>query len=197
TDQGLEKMERLLRDAGLLNEGSLYDIGNIGLMHHVTQALRAHKLFARDTDYIVKDDKVVIIDEFTGRMMEGRRYSEGLHQALEAKEHVTIQMENQTLASITFQNYFRLYPKLAGMTGTAMTEAGEFAEIYKLEVIEIPTNLPVIRVDHHDEVYRTAKEKLDAVLDLIEDCRKRQQPMLVGTTSIEKSEQLSELLKKR
>ncbi|HEX7006493.1 MAG TPA: preprotein translocase subunit SecA [Alphaproteobacteria bacterium] len=197
TDTGLEKMEGLLREAGLLKEGSLYDIGNIGLMHHVTQALRAHKLFARDTDYIVKDGKVVIIDEFTGRMMEGRRYSEGLHQALEAKEHVPIQMENQTLASITFQNYFRLYPKLAGMTGTAMTEAGEFAEIYKLEVIEIPTNLPCIRVDHHDEVYRTTKEKLNAVVDLIEECRKRQQPMLVGTTSIEKSEQLSELLKKR
>jgi preprotein translocase subunit SecA len=197
TDQGLEKMEGLLRDAGLLTEGSLYDIGNIALMHHVTQALRAHKLFARDTDYIVKDDKVVIIDEFTGRMMEGRRYSEGLHQALEAKERVAIQMENQTLASITFQNYFRLYPKLAGMTGTAMTEAGEFAEIYKLEAIEIPTNLPIIRIDHHDEVYRTATEKFEAVLTLIEECRQRQQPMLVGTTSIEKSELLAELLKKR
>ena len=197
TDQGLEKMEELLREADLLKEGSLYDIGNVGLMHHVTQALRAHKLFALDTDYIVKDDKVIIIDEFTGRMMEGRRYSEGLHQALEAKEHVAIQMENQTLASITFQNYFRLYPKLAGMTGTAMTEAAEFSQIYKLEAIEIPTNLPCVRIDHHDEVYRTAKEKFEAVLTLIEECQKRQQPMLVGTTSIEKSELLAELLKKR
>ncbi|HVO17120.1 MAG TPA: preprotein translocase subunit SecA [Alphaproteobacteria bacterium] len=197
TDQGLEKMEGLLRDAGLLTEGSLYDLVNINLMHHVTQALRAHKIFARDTDYIVKDDKVIIIDEFTGRMMEGRRYSEGLHQALEAKERVAIQMENQTLASITFQNYFRLYPKLAGMTGTAMTEAAEFSQIYKLEVIEIPTNLPCVRVDHHDEVYRTAKEKFEAVIALIDECRKRQQPVLVGTTSIEKSEQLADLLQKK
>jgi preprotein translocase subunit SecA len=197
TDQGLEKMEGLLRDAGLLTEGSLYDLVNINLMHHVTQALRAHKIFARDTDYIVKDDKVIIIDEFTGRMMEGRRYSEGLHQALEAKERVAIQMENQTLASITFQNYFRLYPKLAGMTGTAMTEAAEFSQIYKLEVIEIPTNLPCVRVDHHDEVYRTAKEKFEAVITLIDECRKRQQPVLVGTTSIEKSEQLADLLQKK
>src|SRR5690349_22362052 len=137
-----------------MTTGSLYDIHNVGLVHHVNQALRAHKLFARDTDYISKDDKIIIIDEFTGRMMEGRRYSDGLHQALEAKEGVAIQPENQTLASITFQNYFRLYPKLAGMTGTAMTEAAEFQQIYKLEVAEIPTNRDMIRKDHSDEVYR-------------------------------------------
>ena len=150
----------MLRDEGLLAQGSLYDIANISLVHHANQALRAHKLFARDTDYIVKDDKVIIIDEFTGRMMEGRRYSEGLHQALEAKEGVSVQQENQTLASITFQNYFRLYPKLAGMTGTAMTEAGEFQEIYKLEVVDIPTNVPCIRADNDDEVYRTRRREV-------------------------------------
>jgi preprotein translocase subunit SecA len=166
-------------------------------VHHVQQSLRAHTLFSRDVDYIVRDDKVIIIDEFTGRMMEGRRYSEGLHQALEAKEYVTVQQENQTLASITFQNYFRLFPKLAGMTGTAMTEADEFAEIYKLSVVEIPTNVPVARADGDDEVYRTASEKYDAVSALIEEARKRHQPVLVGTVSIEKSEVLSELLKKR
>ena len=176
---------------------NLYDIGNVSLVHHVNQALRAHKLFTRDVDYIVKSDKVVIIDEFTGRMMEGRRYSEGLHQALEAKEGVTIQNENQTLASITFQNLFRLYPKLAGMTGTALTEAGEFQEIYNLEVVDMPTNRPVSRTDHDDEVYRTATEKFAAIVTLIEECRTRRQPVLVGTTSIEKSELLSELLKKK
>ncbi|MFQ5774834.1 MAG: preprotein translocase subunit SecA, partial [Kiloniellaceae bacterium] len=197
TEEGTERVEELLREANLLTEGSLYDIENVNLLHHVNQALRAHTLFQRDTDYIVKDDRVLIIDEFTGRMMEGRRYSDGLHQALEAKENVAIQQENQTLASITFQNYFRLYPKLAGMTGTAMTEAAEFMDIYNLEVIEIPTNLPCIRVDYDDEVYRTAKEKLDAILEAIEDCRARQQPALVGTISIEKSEVLSDLLKKR
>jgi len=196
TDAGTEKMEGLLRDAGLLMEGELYDIQNVSLVHHANQALRAHMMFQADTDYIVKDDKVVIIDEFTGRMMEGRRYSEGLHQALEAKEGVHIENENQTLASITFQNYFRLYPKLAGMTGTAMTEAGEFSEIYKLEVIEIPTNLPCVRDDKDDEVYRTAAEKDSAIIELIEDCQKRQQPVLVGTVSIEKSEHLAEILKK-
>jgi preprotein translocase subunit SecA len=163
----------------------------------VNQALRAHKLFTRDVDYIVKDDKVVIIDEFTGRMMSGRRYSEGLHQALEAKEHVTIQQENQTLASITFQNYFRMYPKLAGMTGTAMTEAGEFSEIYKLDVVEMPTNRGVSRQDGDDEVYRTAAEKNAAIVTLIEEARTRQQPVLVGTVSIEKSEHLADLLKKK
>ncbi|MSP87812.1 MAG: preprotein translocase subunit SecA, partial [Alphaproteobacteria bacterium] len=197
TEAGVEQVELLLREAGMLKEGTLYDIHNISLVHHANQALRAHKLFQRDTDYIVKDNKVLIIDEFTGRMMEGRRYSEGLHQALEAKEHVEVQMENQTLASITFQNYFRLYPKLAGMTGTAMTEAGEFSEIYKLEVVEIPTNMTCIRKDHDDEVYRSAREKHDAILTLIEECRARQQPILVGTVSIEKSETLSELLKKK
>jgi preprotein translocase subunit SecA len=197
TDIGTEKIETLLREAGLLTSGDLYDIANVSLVHHTNQALRAHKLFTRDTDYIVKDDKVIIIDEFTGRMMEGRRYSEGLHQALEAKEGAHIEHENQTLASITFQNYFRLYPKLAGMTGTAMTEAGEFAEIYKLEVVEIPTNLPCIRDDMDDEVYRTVEEKNAAIIELIEDCQKRNQPILVGTVSIEKSEHLSALLKKR
>src|SRR6185437_12333700 len=164
TDSGVERMEELLLQSGLMKTGTLYDIHNISLTHHANQALRAHKLFARDTDYIVREDKVIIIDEFTGRMMEGRRYSEGLHQALEAKECVTIQNENQTLASITFQNYFRLYPKLASMTGTAMTEATEFSEIYKLEVIEIPTNEPCIRIDNDDEVYRTTGEKYEAIL---------------------------------
>ncbi|MBI3516969.1 MAG: preprotein translocase subunit SecA, partial [Proteobacteria bacterium] len=197
TEVGQEHIVELLREAGQLDTGDLYDIHNINQLHHVNQALRAHKLFTRDVDYIVKDDKLVIIDEFTGRMMEGRRYSEGLHQALEAKENVSIQQENQTLASITFQNYFRLYPKLAGMTGTAATEASEFSEIYKLDVAEIPTNMPVCRDDQDDEVYRTAREKYESIIALIEECRKRQQPMLVGTVSIEKSEHLSELLKKR
>ncbi len=197
TEKGTQHMEELLQEAGLLEQGSLYDLHNISLVHHANQALRAHKLFHRDTDYIVKDGKVVIIDEFTGRMMEGRRYSEGLHQALEAKEKVPVQQENQTLASITFQNYFRLYPKLAGMTGTAMTEAAEFAEIYGLEVVEIPTNEPMIRIDMDDEVYRTKAEKYNAILEQIQECRARQQPVLVGTVSIEKSEELSALLKKR
>ena len=197
TEDGAQKIEALLVEAGMIQEGSLYDIQNISLVHHVNQALRAHKLFQRDTDYIVKDNKVVIIDEFTGRMMEGRRYSDGLHQALEAKEHVEIQNENQTLASITFQNLFRMYPKLAGMTGTAMTEAAEFGEIYGLEVIEIPTNKPMLRTDSDDEVYRTRGEKDLAILDQIAECNKRKQPVLVGTISIEKSEELSALLKKR
>jgi len=195
TEAGSERVEQMLREAGLLEEGELYDFHNVTLVHHVQQSLRAHTLFARDVDYIVRDDKIVIIDEFTGRMMEGRRYSDGLHQALEAKEGVTVQPENQTLASITFQNYFRLYPKLAGMTGTAATEADEFMEIYKLEVVEIPTNVPVARDDQDDEVYRTAREKYDAVLALIEEARARRQPVLVGTTSIEKSELISGLLK--
>ncbi len=197
TEAGTETYETLLREAGLLRAGGLYELANVSLVHHGNQALRAHILFEKDRDYIVKDGKVIIIDEFTGRMMEGRRYSEGLHQALEAKEGVQIQAENQTLASITFQNYFRLYPKLAGMTGTAMTEAGEFSEIYKLEVIDIPTNVPCIRVDNDDEIYRTLAEKNNAIIDLIEDCQKRKQPVLVGTVSIEKSEHLSGLLKKR
>jgi preprotein translocase subunit SecA len=197
TEPGSERVEDMLREAGVLTEGNLYDIFNVSVVHHVHQSLRANTLFARDVDYIVRDDKVVLIDEFTGRMMEGRRFSDGLHQALEAKEGVTVQAENQTLASITFQNYFRLYPKLGGMTGTAMTEADEFAEIYKLDVVEIPTNVPCIRADEDDEVYRSAEEKYEALAKLIEDTRKRGQPVLVGTTSIEKSEQISALLKKK
>ncbi|MFO1188415.1 MAG: preprotein translocase subunit SecA [Alphaproteobacteria bacterium] len=196
TEAGTHRIEEILNEAGLLKGGALYDLHNVSLVHHVNQALRAHKLFARDTDYIVKDNRVIIIDEFTGRMMEGRRYSDGLHQALEAKEAVTIQNENQTLASITFQNYFRLYPKLAGMTGTAMTEAAEFADIYKLEVLEIPTNVAVIRADKDDEVYRTKREKYDAIVTLVRECRERKQPVLVGTVSIEKSEELAERLRK-
>jgi len=196
TEAGTDKIETLMREAGLLEEGNLYDIQNISLVHHANQALRAHTMFQRDTDYIVKDNQVIIIDEFTGRMMEGRRYSEGLHQALEAKEQVEIQNENQTLASITFQNYFRLYPKLSGMTGTAMTEAGEFAEIYKLEVIDIPTNVECIRKDMDDEVYRTTSEKDDAIIALVKECQDRNQPVLVGTVSIEKSEHLAAMLKK-
>ncbi|WP_439515023.1 preprotein translocase subunit SecA [Oceanibaculum nanhaiense] len=195
TEAGTEKIEQLLREAGMLTQGDLYDIHNVSLVHHMNQALRAHKLFQRDVDYIVKNDKLVIIDEFTGRMMEGRRYSEGLHQALEAKEGVTIQQENQTLASITFQNYFRLYPKLAGMTGTAMTEAAEFAEIYGLEVVEMPTNVPMARKDADDEVYRSQREKFDGIIELVRDCQERKQPVLVGTVSIEKSEMLAEALK--
>ena len=195
TESGMERMEQMLSDAKLLKAGSLYDIENVSVVHHVNQGLRAHRLFTRDKDYIVKDGEVVIIDEFTGRMMPGRRYSEGLHQALEAKEHVQIQPENQTLASITFQNYFRLYKKLAGMTGTASTEADEFQDIYKLEVVEVPTNIPISRADEHDEVYRTAAEKYKAIIDTIDDCKTRGQPILVGTTSIEKSEQLAAALK--
>ncbi|HUF86499.1 MAG TPA: preprotein translocase subunit SecA [Thermohalobaculum sp.] len=196
SDEGNEVVEQKLIERGLLPEGgSLYDPTSITQVHHVNQALRAHRLFARDKDYIVKSDKVIIIDEFTGRMMEGRRYSEGLHQALEAKEGVTIQPENVTLASITFQNYFRLYRKLAGMTGTALTEADEFMSIYGLDVVEVPTNMPLIRVDDHDQVFRTVEEKLGAIVEAIQDGRARGQPILVGTTSIEKSEQLAARLK--
>ncbi len=197
TEAGNEHMEALLGELGILSEGSLYEAVNVTTVHHVNQALRAHKLFKRDKDYIVRQGEVVIIDEFTGRMMPGRRYSEGLHQALEAKEHVAIQPENVTLASITFQNYFRLYGKLAGMTGTAATEADEFVEIYKLEVVEIPTNKPVRRLDEDDEVYRTAEEKLRSIIREIEAANAKFQPMLVGTTSIEKSEQLAEAMKKQ
>jgi preprotein translocase subunit SecA len=196
TEAGNERVERMLSEAGLLKGDSLYDIENVTVVHHVQQGLRAHKLFQRDRDYIVKNNEVIIIDEFTGRMMQGRRYSEGLHQALEAKEHVAIQPENQTFATITFQNYFRLYEKLAGMTGTAATEADEFMETYGLDVVEVPTNMPMIRDDEDDEVYRTAQEKYRAIINLIKDARKRGQPMLVGTVSIEKSEILSGLLKK-
>ncbi|MDD9841048.1 MAG: preprotein translocase subunit SecA, partial [Alphaproteobacteria bacterium] len=198
TDAGNDHVEKLLHENGLMEaDSTIYDIANITLIHHVTNALKAHKLFAKDRDYIVKNKQVIIIDEFTGRMMEGRRFSDGLHQALEAKENATIQAENQTLASITFQNYFRLYEKLSGMTGTAATEAEEFLDIYKLDVLEIPTNAPIARSDYDDEIYRTQAEKIDAIIELIETCQKRGQPVLVGTTSIEKSENLSALLKRK
>src|ERR1700744_3122347 len=195
-EAGMEKIETLLRDAGQLKGDSLYDVENVSVVHHINQALRAHSLFTRDKDYIVRDGEVIIIDEFTVRMMQGRRYSEGLHQALEAKEHVQVQPENQTLASITFQNYFRMYEKLAGMTGTALTEADELFDIYKLEVVEIPTNVPVARLDEDDEVYRTQNEKYAAILAEIERANARLQPVLVGTASIEKSEVIAEYLKK-
>ena len=194
TEAGNEKLEGLLKEAGLLQGESLYDAVNISIVHHVNQALKAHKVFQKDKDYIVRGDKVVIIDEFTGRMMEGRRWSEGLHQAVEAKEKAAIQPENQTLASITFQNYFRLYEKLAGMTGTALTEEAEFADIYKLPVVEVPTNKPILRADMDDELYMTAAEKNKAIAVQIADCHRKGQPVLVGTVSIEKSEQLSTLL---
>lgn len=196
TEDGNEHIEQLLQQAGLLKTENLYDLQNIAIVHHVNNALKAHTLFKRDVDYVVKDDKVIIIDEFTGRMMEGRRYSDGLHQALEAKEHVKVEMENQTLASITFQNFFRMYKKLSGMTGTAATEAQELSEIYNVETLVIPTNLPVARKDLDDEVYRTAREKYDAIIKLVKECHARHQPVLVGTVSIEKSEVLSKLLKK-
>ena len=196
TEEGTEKLENLLRNAGLLKGEHLYDVENVAMVHHVNNALKAHRLFTRDKDYIVRNGEIVIIDEFTGRMMPGRRYSEGLHQALEAKEHVAIQPENQTLASITFQNYFRMYGKLAGMTGTAATEAEEFANIYKLDVVEIPTNLPVRRRDEDDEVYRTVEEKYRAIVREIREAHAKGQPTLVGTTSIEKSEYLADRLRK-
>ncbi len=195
TEEGTEKMENLLREAGLLKGDSLYDIENVSVVHHVNNALRAHRLFQKDKDYIVRNGQIVIIDEFTGRMMPGRRFSEGLHQALEAKEHVQIQPENQTLASVTFQNYFRMYDKLAGMTGTASTEAEEFGNIYGLEVVEVPTNLPIQRADEDDEVYRTTEEKYKAIVDEIRAASEKGQPILVGTTSIEKSEFLAERLR--
>ena len=194
TEAGMEKLEQRLGAADLLKGESLYDVENVSTVHHVNQALRAHNLFQRDKDYIVRNGEVVIIDEFTGRMMPGRRYSDGLHQALEAKEHQNIQPENQTLASITFQNLFRMYEKLAGMTGTAATEADEFMDIYGLEVLEVPTNMPLARVDEDDEVYRTAEEKYRAVLAEIERANLRFQPVLVGTASIEKSELLADIL---
>ena len=194
TEKGNVHLENVLGAAGLLKGDNLYDAENVTIVHHVQQALRAHRLFQRDKDYIVKDDQVIIIDEFTGRMMPGRRYSEGLHQALEAKEHVAIQPENVTLASITFQNYFRLYGKLAGMTGTASTEADEFMDIYRLDVLEIPTNVPVGRKDEDDQVFRTAREKYAAIIDTINEARGTGQPVLVGTTSIEKSEVLAAML---
>src|SRR3954471_22954003 len=196
TEGGTQKVEDMLKARDLLKGESLYDVENVAMVHHVNNALKAHRLFKKDKDYIVRNGEIVIIDEFTGRMMPGRRYSEGLHQALEAKEHVAIQPENQTLASITFQNYFRMYKKLAGMTGTAATEAEEFGNIYNLDVSEIPTNLPVIRLDEDDEVYRTVEEKYKAIVQEIRDAHAKGQPMLVGTTSIEKSEQLAERLRK-
>ncbi|MEZ5871150.1 MAG: preprotein translocase subunit SecA [Nitratireductor sp.] len=196
TEAGNEKLESQLREAGMLKGESLYDVENVAIVHHINNALKAHKMFQKDKDYIVRNGEIVIIDEFTGRMMPGRRYSEGLHQALEAKEHVQIQPENQTLASITFQNYFRLYDKLAGMTGTAMTEAEELMDIYGLDVVEVPTNVEVARIDDDDEVYRTVEEKYRAIVHLIRECRERNQPVLVGTTSIEKSELLAERLRK-
>jgi preprotein translocase subunit SecA len=195
TEEGTEKLEGLLRAAGHLKGESLYDVENVAIVHHVNNALKAHRLFQRDKDYIVRNGEIVIIDEFTGRMMPGRRYSEGLHQALEAKEQVAIQPENQTLASVTFQNYFRMYKKLAGMTGTALTEAEEFGNIYGLDVTEIPTNKPVSRIDEHDEVYRTVEEKYKAIIRDIREAHEKGQPILVGTTSIEKSELLAERLR--
>jgi preprotein translocase subunit SecA len=196
TEEGTEKVENLLREADLLKGNSLYDVENVAIVHHLNNALKAHRLFQRDKDYIVRNGEVVIIDEFTGRMMPGRRFSEGLHQALEAKEQVKINPENQTLASVTFQNYFRMYKKLAGMTGTAATEAEEFANIYGLQVSEIPTNLPIARADEDDEVYRTTEEKYRAIVDEIKAANAKGQPILVGTTSIEKSELLAERLRK-
>ncbi|MBX6392873.1 MAG: preprotein translocase subunit SecA, partial [Burkholderiales bacterium] len=196
SEQGHERAEQLLAEAGLLTSGSLYDPQNVSLMHYLNCALRAHHLFHRDRHYVVQNGEVIIVDEFTGRLMPGRRWSEGLHQAIEAKERVPIQSENQTLASITFQNYFRMYEKLAGMTGTADTEAYEFQQIYGLETVVIPTHRPMIREDRLDQVYKTAREKYEAVIADIKDCYERGQPVLVGTTSIENSELLSKMLDK-
>ena len=197
TDKGNERVEQLIKDLGLIKkDSSLYDIENMNIVHHLNQAIKAHKIFKLDTDYIIKDGKVLIIDEFTGRIMDGRRYSEGLHQAIEAKEKVSIQDENQTLASITFQNYFRMYPKLAGMTGTAMTEAQEFSSIYNLEVVQIPTNIPVTRIDEHDVIYKTESAKNDAILEEVKKAHDKLQPILIGTISIEKSEHISNILRK-
>ena len=194
TDQGINNIENALISEKIMEDGSLFDVKNVSLMHHINQALRAHKLFKKNTHYMVKNNNVIIIDEFTGRAMEGRRFGEGQHQAIEAKENVNVQPESQTLASVTFQNYFRMYPKLSGMTGTALTEEGEFSEIYNLSVIEIPTNLKVARIDNNDEIYKTNEERDEAVIKLIENCQKNNQPVLVGTVSIEKSEILSKLL---
>ena len=198
SDEGNDFLDKILPGLGLMKDNSsVYDMENVNLIHHINQALKAHKIFNKDTDYLVKDNQVIIIDEFTGRMMEGRRFSDGLHQALEAKERVAIQPENRTMASITFQNYFRLYEKLSGMTGTASTEAEEFMDIYNLDVIEIPPNINISRKDLDDEIYRTSSEKYDAILDSIVNANKKGQPVLVGTTSIEKSEYLSKLLKNK
>ena len=196
TEIGVEHAETLLMQAGLMQSGTLYDSANVNLLHHISQALRAHKMFAKDKHYMVKNGELLIIDEFTGRAMQGRRFSDGLHQALEAKEKLPIKPENQTLASVTYQNYFRLYDKLSGMTGTALTEAGEFSEIYALDVVSIPTNKPVLRKDDDDAIYRTGRERDTAIIELIRECREKGQPILVGTVSIEKSEALSEALKR-
>ena len=196
-DNSIEKLEGIFSKKKLLMDGGLYDINNVTLLHHINQSLKARFIFERDKDYLVQDGKVLIVDEFTGRAMEGRRFSEGLHQAIEAKEKLEVQVENQTLASITYQNYFRAYKKLSGMTGTAKTEADEFFDIYKLEVIEIPTNMKMIRDDQEDEIYRTLNEKYNAIISLISNCIKRNQPCLVGTVSIEKSEEISKILKKK
>ncbi len=196
-DNAIEKLEDFYKKEKLLTTGNLYDINNVTLLHHTNQSLKARYIFEKDKDYLVQDKKVLIVDEFTGRAMEGRRFSEGLHQAIEAKEDLEVQVENQTLASITYQNYFRLYKKLSGMTGTAKTEADEFFDIYKLEVVEVPTNKNMIRIDHEDEIYRTLNEKYDAIVNLVEECINKNQPCLVGTVSIEKSESLSKILKKK
>jgi preprotein translocase subunit SecA len=197
TEAGHARVEELMARAGLIKPGeSLYDASNIMLMQHLSAALRAHAIYRRDVEYIVKDGEVIIVDEFTGRTMPGRRWSDGLHQAIEAKEGVKVRQENQTLASITFQNYFRMYKTLSGMTGTADTEAFEFLQIYGLEVVVIPTHQPMVRKDHADLVYLTRKDKFDAILDDIRDCQQRGQPVLVGTTSIETSELLSGVLAK-
>ena len=195
TDAGNDKAEKILKEINIISEGTLYDISNVAVVHHINQALRANKLFEKDRDYIVKSGSVVIVDEFTGRTMEGRRYGDGLHQAIEAKENVKVQNESQTLASITYQNYFRLYNKISGMTGTALTEAEEFGDIYNLSVFEIPTNIPVSRIDNEDEIYRTAEEKYDAIIEQIKICNEKSQPVLVGTTSIDKSEKISKKLR--
>ena len=194
TDFGIDKIEKLAEQKKILKNNNFYDPANLDLVHHVNQALKANLIFNRDTDYIVRDGKVQIIDEFTGRVLDGRRFSDGLHQAIEAKENVNVEEENQTLASITYQNYFRLYKKLSGMTGTAMTEAEEFFDIYKLPVVSIPTNKKMLRKDFNDQIFRTEKEKYKAITDKIIECNKKGQPVLVGTTSIEKSEKISSYL---
>jgi preprotein translocase subunit SecA len=197
TDAGIDKIENLAKQKGILKNNNFYDPGNLDLVHHINQALKANLLFKKDTDYIVRNEKVQIIDEFTGRVLDGRRFSDGLHQAIEAKENVKVEEENQTLASITYQNYFRLYKKLAGMTGTAMTESEEFHDIYKLNVVSIPTNRKMLRKDFNDQIFRTEKEKYNAITNKIIECNKKGQPVLVGTTSIEKSEKISTYLNQK
>ena len=197
TDVGIDKIEKLANKKRILKNNNFYDPANLDLVHHVNQALKSNLLFKKDTDYIVRDGKVQIIDEFTGRVLDGRRFSDGLHQAIEAKENVKVEEENQTLASITYQNYFRLYKKLAGMTGTAMTESEEFHDIYKLNVVSIPTNRKMLRKDFNDQIFRTEKEKYNAITNKIIECNKKGQPVLVGTTSIEKSEKISTYLNQK